>query len=329
MKHWLKRSPLINDQFGDGTDLPNSKVCYFGGGGSSPAPSGQTTTVQKSDPWEGQQPYLNGSSGVFPTAQAFYTGGDTGFNSANAPQYYQGTNNPGDQNTVAPLNDIQNQAIGQTADLGFSGTPVSNQAMQTNTDFLSGQMMPQNNPYFGQMADSVMSTVVPQITSQFAAGNNMNQPGAAFAASQGAASALGNIGYNAYNQGLNNQMQALALAPQTNQLPFQNIGAASQAGSALQGQQQSDVNAAVNQWNYGQQLPLQMFNQFANSVQGGYGSTSTLTQPYYSNSGASALGGALGGGILGAGIGSATGLGAGYGAAGGAGLGALAALAMG
>ena len=43
--------------------------CSFGGGGS---PSGNTTTVQKSDPWEGQQPYLKQQMGE---AQRLYGGG--------------------------------------------------------------------------------------------------------------------------------------------------------------------------------------------------------------------------------------------------------------
>lgn len=57
--------------------------------------SGSTTTVQKADPWEGQQPYLAGDSrgetpifGVFPEANYLYTTGQL------APEYYPGRRLP-------------------------------------------------------------------------------------------------------------------------------------------------------------------------------------------------------------------------------------------
>lgn len=316
---WIKRSSVVEDQFGDEADtLETGKArrwSYFGGGGGGSQPSGQTTTVQKSDPWEGQQPYLNGSNGIFPTAQAFYTGGNTGFSSANAPQYYNG-------NTVAQLTPYQTQAINAEANLA-QNNPVTNQANAATGKFLNGDYLSAQNPYFQNMAQSVMSSVVPGLERQFTQGNNMNQPGAAYAVANGATQALGNLAYQNYNDQINNQLKGVALAPQTQALNYQNVAALGDAGSQLQQQNQANINADVQKWNYNQQLPLQMFNQYANSVQGGYGSTNTLNQPYYQNQMANGLGGALGGGLLGGMIAPSLGLSNSQGALGGAGLGAL------
>ena len=60
-----------------------------GGKGSS---GGSTTTVQKADPWEGQQPYLVGGihiNGV-PIAGTFYEANKLYQNGQLAPEYYPG-----------------------------------------------------------------------------------------------------------------------------------------------------------------------------------------------------------------------------------------------
>lgn len=298
-------------------------ICAFGGGGSS-QPSGQTTTVQKSDPWSGQQPYL---SDFFQQAQNFYQGGNTGFNPQNAPQFYQGSNNPGPQSTVAQFTPAQLQAQGLEQQQGLSNLgpgSVASAANTANAGILNAN--PANNPAFQQMSQNVLSQVVPGLESTFNQGNSLNNPGAAFAVSQGATSALGNLAYQDYTNQQANQLKALALAPTTQGMNYQNIGAIQDSGAQQQALNQQNLQGAINQWNYQQQLPLQMLDQYGNAIQGGYGSTSTLTEPYYSASnGANILGGAIGGGLLGSQLSG----GSPYGAAGGAGLGALAMLGLG
>lgn len=358
-------------------------ITGFGGGGSV-QPAGNTTTTQTTNPWPGQQPYL---SDFFQQAQNFYQGGPTNFNPANAPQYYPGQ-------TVASFAPQQSSAINMATNLA-SNDPTTNAATSAGNAYLSGSMTganpenamlspytsgamlngnPENallapfvngsllsagNPYFQQSADATFANVVPGLEAQFNQGNSLNNPGIAYAVSQGAANALAPYAFSNYQQGLSNalaaaqqvgqnfnanqanqlaaigqvgqnyntdyanQLKALALAPETQGLTFNDISQLYNAGAESQAQNQADINAAIDAWNYQQQLPLQMLANYGNSVQGGYGSTSTITQPYFQNQTANALGGMLGGGALGNVLGGALGIGSNYGSLGGAGLGAL------
>ncbi len=357
-------------------------IAAFGGGSVQPA--GNTTTTQTTEPWAGQQPYLGD---YFQQAHNFYEGGPIGFNPANAPQYYPGQ-------TVASLTPQQTSAIGAATSLA-AHDPTSRAATATTNDYVSGGMTganpenamlspytsgamlngnPENallspflngsllsagNPYFQQSAASALANVVPGLEAQFNQGGSINNPGIAYAVSQGAADALAPYAFSNYQQGLSNalaaaqqvgqnfntaqgnqlaaigqvgqnynadyanQLKALALAPATQALNFNDIGQLYTAGTEAQAQNQADINAAIDRWNYQQQLPMQMLANYGNSIQGGYGSTSTITQPYFQNQAANILGGALGGGVLGNMLGGSLGVGPNYGALGGAGLGAL------
>lgn len=352
-----------------------ASIAAFGGGSAQPA--GNTTTTQTTDPWSGQQPFL---SDFFQQAQNFYDGGPIGFSAANAPKYYPGQ-------TVAPFAPQQADAIGAATRLaandpttnaatGTSGAYLSGATIGANPEnamlspfasgarlngnpetallspFLDGSLLDAGNPYFQRSADATLANVVPALEAQFNQGNSLNNPGIAYAVSQGAASALAPYAFSNYQQGLANaltaaqqvgqnynvdqgnqlaaigqvgqnynadyanQLKALALAPQTQALNFNDIGQLYNAGAERQAQNQANINAAIDAWNYQQQLPLQMLANYGNSIQGGYGSTSTISQPYFQNQSANVLGGALGGGML------AGALGSGY-APLGAGLGAL------
>ncbi len=371
-------------------DVQGSIVGFGGGGGGSSPPS-STTTTTNTNPWSGQQPYL---SDYFQQAQNLYTGQKLGFNSANAPQYYTGSNNPGPQSTVAQFTQPQMNAIDAATTLaqsdpttnaatGMSGAYLSGAMIGANPEnamlspytagamvgsnpentmlspFLNGSLLSVGNPYFQQSANATLANVVPGLEAQFNQGNSFNNPGVAYAVSQGAADALAPYAFSNYQQGLSNalaaaqqvgqnyntgqanqlaaigqvgqnyntdygnQLKALGLAPQTQALNFNDISQLYNAGSLSQAQNQANLNAAISQWNYNQQLPMQMLANYGNSIQGDYGSTSTLTQPYFTNPTANVLGGALGGGVLGGMLGDPLGIGQGAGALGGAGLGAL------
>ena len=102
---------------------------FKGGGGGGGQTS--TQTVQKADPWSGQQPFLT-----------------TGYEQAQArlnsemPQYYPGS-------TVTPFN--QNELAAQQMALNYAGGDRP-QAMQASAESaLTGEMLanPYNNPVFG------------------------------------------------------------------------------------------------------------------------------------------------------------------------------------
>lgn len=274
-------------------------------GGSSGG--GSTTTVQKSDPWSGQQPYLQQT---MQDAQKLYQ------NKADYPQYYPNS-------TVQPFNPMESSAVSDLNQLGTQGNSTINSAGSDLTNFNNGSYLSADNPYFQSMADSVKSQVVPGLESQFAQGNDMNSPAAAYAVSKGTSDAVGNLAYQNYSDQLGNMIKSAALSPTQYQANLTGAGTALGAGQAQQQQDQTQLSDQVNRYTYNQELPYEMLNQYANSINGNYGGTSTLTQPYSSNALSGGISGALSGGMLGNLLFPAAAGGTAFGALGGAGLGAL------
>lgn len=88
-----------------------------------------------------------------------------------------------------------------------------------------------------------------------------------------------------YNNAAQQELQGLFYAPQTAQMPVTQAETGFTAGQTAQSQQQSDINAAMNQYNWQQMLPYQLLGNYNGEVGGNYGGTTTTTEPYYAPSG--------------------------------------------
>lgn len=251
-------------------------ICALGGGSQ---PSGNTTTTQNTTPWSGQQGYLSQGFGA---AQGLYN------NSADYPQYYGSS-------TVVPFNQQETSGLGQLYNTASNPT-LSNESNQNLEQLMNGTFMNAGNPYFQSMANQVEGQMTPQLMKGFTQGNTDN-PNIAFAASQGLGNALGSLAYQNYSQGLDNMVKANAVAPSAQQTNLSNAQAAYGAGQTTQSQDQAQLQDQINRFNYQQTLPYNMLDQYMGTIQGNYGGSSTLTQPYYSNPSSNIL--SLGSGLLG------------------------------
>jgi hypothetical protein len=101
-----------------------------------------------------------------------------------------------------------------------------------------------------------------------------------------------------YNTAVQQQIQNELALPGLSNAATSNAGTAFDVGQVQQNQSQNELNNLVNEWNYNQNLPLNMLNAYQSAVSGNYGSTGSLTQPYFQNSTANILGSALGGSQL-------------------------------
>ncbi|KVU10658.1 hypothetical protein WK62_05180 [Burkholderia ubonensis] len=307
-----------------------------GGGGS-------TTTVQKSDPWSGQQPYLQN---VFSGAQ-------------NAYNQYSG--NPA--SSVAGFTPMQQQAMGLTQNVANgtnfgNASGVNNAAGNYTTNLLNGNYLNANpgNAAFSQFANGSMLNNPYQSAALDAANNAITRAYQTATAPQTASSFAGSgrYGSGAYQNAVSQNQQDLATqlgntdASLVNSMYQQNManmlqgaqGLSSNYNTAAQQQLAGSANApnvvnsingaATNLYNMGgnQQAlsqaqinaPWQLLNNYSNLIQGQYGSSTTATQPYYSNQMAGGLGGAMSGATMGSMFGP---WGAGIGAIGGGLLGAF------
>lgn len=297
-----------------------------GGGGS-------TTTVQKADPWAGQQPYLQD---IFQQAQQLYNAGGM------APNYYPGQ-------TVADQSKWTQDALQMQADRAQNGSPLIDNASNAMNNITMGQALQNNqglnvlnqlsqedNPYVDELYNRANSQAQSAINGNFSAAGRYGS-GAHAAASADAANNLANEMYGSlwdkradaaasagqlYNTGIGQQVVAGQAGQQLANQAYTDAAALGQAGAAMDDYNQQKINADIDRYNYNQQQALLALQNYNNLIQGSYGGTTTTTGQQ--NSGGSTFGNVLGGALAGGGIGYGLAAGSTLGGPIGAGIGALA-----
>lgn len=252
----------------------------MGGKGSS------TTTVQKSDPWAGQQPYLKQ---VFSDAQKLYDSGQM------APGYYAGQ-------TVAAQSPWTQQSLQMQADRALNGSPYMDMAgeavqgvmggMEGNTglDTLAS-MAQEDSPYADELYRRAQSQSQAALDSAFSRAGRYGS-GAHEAASADAANELAVQMYSSlydkradaaaqsaqlYQSGLGQQLGAANMAYQLGNQAYADAAALSEAGGIMDDYAQQLINADIERWNYAQQAPIMALSNYNQLIQGNYGGTTTST----------------------------------------------------
>ena len=276
-----------------------------GGGG------GSTTTVQKADPWSGQQPYL---TDIFQKAQQLYNSGGM------APNYYPGQ-------TVAGQSDWTKQALQMQADRAQSGSPLITNASNAMNNITTGQAIAGNqglntlnqlaqedNPYVDELYNRANSQVQANLDGNFNRagryGSGAHEAAAADAANNLAAQMYSSLwdkradaaqsAGQLYNTGIGQQVVAGQTGQQLANQAYTDAEALSQAGGMMDDYNQQLINADIDRYNYNQQKALLALQNYNNLIQGSYGGTSTTTGQQ-SNSG-STLGNVAGGALTGGGL---------------------------
>lgn len=252
-------------------------------GGGKGGSKSQTVT-QSTDPWSGQQPYLTQQ---FAQAQDLYNSGQL------APAYYPGQ-------TVASQSPDTLQAIQAAANQSTSpqAQGLNSAANQQITDTLNGNYLnPENNPGFQQSLDDAQKAystgTAAQTDASFARDGAYG--GSAYdetkqMQNKAYGDSLNTLAGNLYTQGRTNQLQAAAIAPQTQAMPYTDISQLANAGATQDAYNQSQINAGVNEYNYNQNLPYNSLANYLGLTSGNYGGSSTQTSPYYGNSTLSGIG---------------------------------------
>lgn len=281
------------------------RLASFGGlrKGESSQPS-STTTVQKADPWEGQQPYLKD---VFAEAQRQYQSG--------TPTYYQGQKTA----SVDPATLAAQQSL--TANSGVQQGQADLTAA-TNRFNMTDARDVNTNPY---LQSAIQAAIRPMVQNFNDAGGTManirsegvvNQQGggtrqgiaegiAASRLNQQIGDVASTMASAGYQSGLDASGKAVALAPQVQAMQTAPAAALDAVGQQRQTYEQQQINDAIDQWNWEQNLPSAKLANYQNLVQGSYGgtgsSTSTGTTPTAQRN---PLMGAVGGAMAGFQLGS-------------------------
>lgn len=307
-----------------------------GGGG------GESTTVQKSDPWSGQQPYLQNVFSGAQNAYDTYAGNPASSVAGFTPQQQQAigaTQSVANGTNFGNAAGVNNAAGNYTTNLLNGKYLNSNPGNSAFSSFANGSMM--NNPYQTGAVNAANDAITrayqtataPNTASAFEAAGRYGSGAYGNAVSQNQqdlATQLGNTDAtmlgNMYQQNMSNMLAgAQGLSQNYNTATQQQL-----AGSANAPNIVNSVNGAIsNLYNMGgnqqalQQAqinaPWQLLNNYSNLIQGQYGGNTSTSTPYYQNQMAGAMGGAMGGAALGSALSS----GSGYGTAAGGVLGGL------
>jgi len=255
-------------------------------GGNS---GGQNTTVTKSDPWAGQQPYLKQG---FADAQRNYY--------SNTPSYYQGS-------TVAPQSNTTKAAYNQL-ERGVTNNPLQNSATALTQNTLNGKYL-YGNPYLDaqftagthNIANSYNDIVNGQTANFSGAGRYGSGMQAIMQdrANQTLGQNLDDLYANTYGQNYQqerqNQVNAVGQGINLQNQGITNANALGDVGTAKDQYAQSLRDADIERWNYNQNLPTNKLAQYLGLIQGNYGGSSATTTPTSSNQWGNILGaGALG-----------------------------------
>lgn len=321
----------------DGRFAPHICAMPSGGGGTT-----STNTIQNTSPWAGQQGYILGNSGgptqapggngtlidsagspgIYPAAQALYTG--------YTPQYYPTETYAG----ITPQQQgVMSQLIGygtgggspslRAADSSITSTLSPGYTAQTsdtfghgtnvlNNELSSSYLDPNNSPTYRTAISNALASALPGVSAGFVNGNRSDSGLATAAETSAATNATAGLAQNQYqaNQGIQNQaattasnnlltqqgnqLKAGLIAPSIDTTQLTNLNAGLQTAGMDQTNQQNYINSAVARYNYGQMLPWNELSMYQNAIQGGGSpgaSTSSQSQvPYFSNPTANVLG---------------------------------------
>lgn len=221
--------------------------CFKGGGGGG----GTQQVVQKSDPWAGQQPFLND---IFARAQAL----------SNTPQAFF------PDQTYAGLSPESEAALQMQTRRAMAGSPLTSAAQSELTRTLSGAYLdPTQNPAFQKAAGDIQSRIAGMFSSsgRYGSGAMANQ----------ANEALASLAAQNYGQERENMMRGMMYAPQLAQQDYFDAAKLAEVGGTREDLAQQAINDAMARYNFAQQEPWQRLAMYNQLIQGNYGSQSTST----------------------------------------------------
>ncbi len=238
----------------------------------------------KTEPWSGIQPYLvpgyqAAQSEILERPQEFFPG----------------------QTYVDYAPETEQALALQTARAGSN--PLLGQAQDYTSGVLAGDYLGQN-PYMSQLQDSVLSSVMPQVASQFGgAEGRFGSPAMAEALGRGVSRGMAPYLFQEYGAERGRQQQAAGMAPGMAQADYFDIGQLGRVGAARESLDRAALQDEMARFQFGQQEPTQRLQNYmgilggSGPLIGGSGTTTAGGGGGFSPAGAA--GGAAGGAALG------------------------------
>jgi hypothetical protein len=154
----------------------------------------------------------------------------------------------------ADLNNVQNQALGQTIDRAVNGSQTMNNAEQALNQQIQGG---QGNPYLDSMVQRAQDSVKSNFNTSAINSGSFGNSGVQEAYTK----QLGDVASQMYGQAYDGdqarQMQAIGMAPTFGNQAYADADKLMTAGQVLQDESQQDKDFAYQQYQEKQNLPYQ------------------------------------------------------------------------
>jgi hypothetical protein len=222
------------------------------------APSTTQSGTAVSEPWSRQQPYLGYG---FDEAARLYQ--------QSAPNYYPNS-------TVAGFAPEQEQAYQLGTDRALAGNDTVNMAESYAQDVLSGKYL-NSDPYNDAVFQNVQQKVQPAVNSQFSSAGRYGSQLHAGEVTDRLTTAFAPYASQIYQSERGRMDGAMGMAPTFAQQDWTNLGALENVGKQKQDLAQTELDDAVNRWNYYANQPGQKLDEYMQRVMGNYGGTESST----------------------------------------------------
>lgn len=201
------------------------------------------------------------------------------------PEYYPGS-------TVVPMAGETQAALDAQTQRALLGSPLNQAAQGYAQNVLNGDFLSGGNPYFQNAFGAMAGGVTDAVQAAMARSGRLGSG----AETSVLTKQLGDLGsrlmFSNYENERNRMDQAAQYAPGLAEIDYNDIAKLAQVGSAYEGQAGAELQSDVDRFNFYQQRPWDKLAQYSTFVQGGtYGGQNTTTQPVYSNTAGSVLGG--------------------------------------
>ena len=255
-----------------------------------------------SEPWSGIQPYLGrgyraAQAEVLQRPQEFFPG-----------------------QTYVEYSPETEQALAAQTARATGGNPLLGLAQQQTGATLAGEYLGQN-PYLDQLQESVMSTVMPGVDTQFnLASGRFGSPAHAEALSRGVTRGMAPYLFGEYGAERGRQQAAAGMAPSMAREDYFDISQLGRVGTAREDLERLALQDEIARFQFAQQEPTQRVQDYMGILSGsaplvGGAGQVTASAPGGGLNPMGALGGAAGGAALGSmvfpGVGTAVGAGLG------------------
>jgi len=214
-----------------GKDLENDFRLNMKGKGGS----GSSTTVQKADPWVGQQPYLKDT---FKQAQNNYRDG--------GPEFFGGQ-------TYADFSPQTNNALGMMQDRATNGSPLNEGAKSLIGSTMNGDYL-NNNPYLDGMFQQGADKISGNVNAQFSGAGRTGSGAHAGRLAEEQGDLYNNIYGGQYAAERKNQLGAATLAPSLAANDYADMDRLAQVGSTYEGQAQRGINEDMSRFNHNEAI---------------------------------------------------------------------------